>query len=315
MDEEREQETIGMLLDIDHLYGEHEGRMGPLILTLVIIAAPVLFYIYFGLYSVIPIWLFCIFEAFLVIRAFMKIMGREKYRVKLYKKQINDDYMSTADMLNIKTIHPDGCIEYINGTICYLVSCFNGTTEDDIQRSIQLRKFLETMLSDYSYDTYILNINEAPALRDYYNRVSNFDKNISARNFINIIDHNIKLTEDTSMVQCTVYAIQGYRSDWKNIKSQIDVALGSNTARCYKSATRISDPEIINELLNRDVDSVINISELLRRKYATQQYDTSKVLAYDLPDDKEIVQGRSNVDPVVADVAPKGSFHIKYKGD
>ena len=313
MGEDREKETIGMLLDIEHLYGEHEGRLGPFIATLAVSAAPILFYVYLGLFTRIPIWVFVPFEVIIIIRAIMIIPGREYYRKQLFLKQINSDYMNTAKLLNVNVIHPDGCLEYTSGKILYLVCCFNGTSDDEIQRSIQLRKFLENAIGEYEFDTYIQNVNDSPALREYYNKVSNFNKNLSARNFIHMIDHNIELTEDTSIVQCTIYAVKGYRSDWKDIKTQIDTALGSRVARCYKTVYRVSDPYVVNQILNRDIDSVINISDLTRRKYATQQYGTSKVLAYDLPDDKEIIQGRGAANPVIVDKAPKKSFHVSYE--
>lgn len=317
VERDQEPETIGMLLDIEHLYGEHEGRSGPWLIWLAISGFPILLYIYLGLYLVFPVWAFTVIMIYVSLRAFMKLVGRENYRVELYKKQLNDDYMSTADMLNIKTIHPDGCIEYLNGVITYLVCCFNGTTDSEIRRSVQLRKFLEIMIQDYEFDTYIVNINDSPALRNYYNKVNNFDKNTSAMNFINIIDHSIKLTEDSSMVQCTLYAIRGYRSDWKDIRNQIDVALNSRVARCYKTLYRVSDPESINEILNRNSDSVINIQDLLRHKYSTHQYATSKVLAYDLADNKEIIQGKAAIKPVVNDEAPNdsSSFHKHFEED
>ena len=308
-------DTIGMLLDIEHLYGEHEGRMGPLLIALLLSASPVLLYIYFGLYMRIPIPLFVVVETIFTARVFMILVGREPYRVQLYRKQLNDDYISTASMLNIKTVHPDGCIEYLSGRVAYLVCCFNGTAEDDIQRSIQLRKFLETMLGDFEFDTYIHNITDSPALRDYYNDVARFSKNKAAVNFIDIIDHNIELTRDTSQVQCTIYTIKGHKSDWRTIRNQIDAALNSRMARCYKTAYRVNDPDEINEILNRNIDSVINISDLLRRKYATNQYDSSKVLAYDLPENKEILQGKSAQVKVIDDVPVEGGFHMVYEDE
>lgn len=315
MDTEHEKETIGMLLDIEHLYGEHEGRLAPLLTTLCVSAAPVLIYIYAGLFNYVPLWLDIPLEIIIVIRAIMLIPGREKYRVQLFLNRINSNYLTTAKLLNVNIIHPDGCVEYINGKIMYLVCCFNGTTDDEIRRSIQLRKFLEASIGDFEFDTYIQNINDSPALRDYYEKVSRFEKNAAASNFISIIDHNIDLTEDSSIVQCTIYAIKGSRSDWKVMKSQIESALGSRVARCYKHIYRVDNADTINAILNRDVDSVINISELTRKKYATQQYGSSKVLAYDLPDDKVIIQGQGTAKPVVIDKAPRKGFHIEYEED
>lgn len=313
MNNENVPNTIGMLLDIDHLYGEHEGRLAPILITLLIGSAPILLYIYLGLFAVIPIPLFVVVEIIIVLRTVMIILGRERHRVQLFKKQLNNDYTSTVEMLNIKTIHQDGCIEYINNRIAYVVCCFNGTSEDDIQRSMQLRKLLESMIGTFDYDVYIHNITESKALWDYYSKVSNFNRNTSARNFIDIIDHTIDLTSNTSMVQCTIYVVKGFRSDWKLIKTQIDSALNSRVSSCYKTIYRVEDTELINDILNRNIDSVINIQDLLRRKYATQQYSSSKVLAYDLPEGMELIQGKDAVDKVIDDTAPKKSFHVTYK--
>ena len=312
MEEKKEKPTIGMLLDIEHLYGEHESRMGPVLGTLCISAAPILFYVYFGLFNYIPIWLFIPIEIFIIIRAVMLILGRERYRVGIFKRQLFDSYTSTASLMNIKTIHPDGCVEYLNGQIMYMVCCFNGTTEDSLRRSVQLRKFLNTLLGDFIFDCYILNVTDFPALHDYYKKVKEFDRNESASNFVDIIDYNIDLVQNNSMVQCTVYVVKGRRSDWKDIKNQIDVAINSRTARVYKNVYRVSDPVVINELLNRDVDSIVNIEDLLRKKYRTGNYNTSKVLAYDLPDDKIIEQGRRAAKPVIKPSKPTG-FHVAYK--
>lgn len=311
---EKVKATIGMLLDIENLHGENEGRLAPVLITLGLCGTPILFYVYFSWFLFIPIYLFAILWIIYSIRVIMIVPGDERSRVKHYKKQLLDDYTNTASYMNIKTIHPDGCIEYVSGKIAYLVCCFNGTSEDEVQRSVQLRKLLENMFGEFDYDTYLLNINEAPALREYYNKVSHFQRNDSAKNFIGIIDHSIKLTAESSLVQATVYAIKGYRGDWKVIKNQIDTSLGSRVARCYKNVTRVSDPDVINELLNRDIDSIVNISDLLRKKYTTQNYDTSKVLAYDLPEDSEIILGASSQNPVIPK-APKHSFHQVFKED
>lgn len=312
---ENEIQTIGMLLDIEHLHGEHEGRLGPLLLALCLCAAPILFYIYFQLFLYVPIWLFAIIELFWSARVLMKLLGRENHRVQVYKRQLNDDYTDTASLLNVSTIHPDGCIEYRNGKIAYLVCCFNGTCDDDVQHTVQLRKLLDSLLGDYQYDTYIQNITDSPALQAYYEKVCKFDRNVSARNFINIIDHNIELTEDSSLVTCTVYAIKGYRSDWKNIRTQIDLALGSRAARVYKNIYRVDNPDDANAIMNRDIDTVINVSDLLRRKYSNQQYDTSKVLAYDLPDNEIILQGQQAQVKVVDESVNGAGFHTLFKDE
>lgn len=302
---DKKKETIGMLLDIEHLYGEHESRLGPLLISLCLGGAPILFYVYFGLFKYIPVWLFAPIEVFIIIRVILKIQGRESYRMKIFRRQLYDEYSSTAQYVNVKTIHDSGCIEFVNGRVMFLVCCFNGTCEDEVRRSIDVRKLLTGLLGDYEFDIYIHNINVSPELREYYNKVNRFDRNDSARNFIKIIDYTLSLTENTSLVQCTIFAVRGRMSDWKDIYNQIKIACNSKAAKCYKTIYPVRDPEEITDILNRDIDSTVQIQELLRSKYATEDYGTSKVLAYDLPEDKEIVQGKEAVKPII----PKQTAH------
>ena len=98
MEEKNKVPTIGMLVDIEHVYGQHEGRLTPWLLTLCIGGAPVLMYIYFSLFEVIPIWLFAPIELFIVLRAVMIIIGRERYRLQIFKRQLYEQYSAAADM-------------------------------------------------------------------------------------------------------------------------------------------------------------------------------------------------------------------------
>lgn len=314
INEEKEQPTIGMLLDVEHIYGGHESRMGPILIVLCVACIPPLIYVYYTMWTFFPLWLFILLDIFATVEAALIVIGKQPERVKKYKKQLYSDYSEPAKLMNIGTIHPDGCVEFVNGTIYYYVCCFNGTSDDDVRRSVQLRKLLANMIGDYEYDTYMFNIDDSPALRDYYKKVSSFNKSDAAVNFVHIIDHNLNLVENSSIVMCTVYAIKGTRSDWKDISNQIDTALGSRLARCYKTIYRLKDADAVNAILNRDADTVINVSELMRKKYATQNYGTSKVLAYDLPDDKVIIQGSSKVKPVVPEQTPH-SFHKVWKDE
>lgn len=314
MPEKKEKPTIGMLLDIEHLYGNSESRLGPWVASLLLGGAPALIYVYFGLFTYVPIWLFLPINIFWVIRVIMKIQGREDYRMMIFKRQLYDKYVTSSSLMNIKTIYADGCIEYVNGTIMYLVASFNGTCESEVRRSVELRKFMQNLLGDYLADIYIHNITMVAELRDYYNRVSRFGKNESAKNFIKIIDYTLSLTEDTSMVQCTIFAIKGRRSEWKDMKHQIDVAVKSKVAKVYKTVYRIKDVEEINSVLDRDIDTTVNISELLRNKYKTEDYGSSSVLAYDLDADKIIEQGKSAVKPIIPEQTAS-SFHVVFEED
>lgn len=311
MDSENKKPTVGMLLDLNNLYGAHEGRLAPWMYALGISLGPTLIYVYFNLFYVIPLWIWIPFTIILLIRMIMIFPGCERYRKEIFRRQLHDSYMESASLMKVKIIHPDGCIEFLNGTVMYLVSAFNGTADDDVLSTVQLRKFLEAAFQGFNYDVHLHNINDSQALRDYYAQAGQFGHNESATNFVSMIDHSIQITQDTSTVQQTLFCVYGYKSDWKDIKTRIDSATSSNVARRYKTVYRVSDPDEISAIFNRNSDTIINIEELMRKKYANDAYFSSKVLAYDLPEDKVIIQGQETKHPVLPEQTAQ-SFHQQY---
>ena len=281
--------VIGMLLDIEHFHGESEGRLGPLLATLIACTLPILLYVYLGLFNIIPIWLFAVVEVIFSMRILMIIPGRERYRKQIYRKRLHDEYTESGDLNNIKTIHPDGCVEYINGDIVYCVSTYNNTVNDYEKHSMQTRKFFENIVGDYSFSIYIHNITETSDLNEYYAKVRNFTRNEAASNFIKMVDHLKDSASKSSLVQCTTYVIEGRMSDWKDIRSQIDTVLSSKTSKCFKKAWVLGDITSVSNLIDRDIDTTIETNKLITEKYKTGDYGTSKVIKYDLDPTEETI--------------------------
>lgn len=300
---EKDEPTVAMLLDIDHFYGESEGRLGPTLIFLCIGFAPLLLYGYYTLYLLIPLWLFMPIWLFYLLRCGLIILGDEKTRLKNFVKQSNDVYSAMYDMLRIKTIHEDGCIEYINGNISYFVVTYNGTTDDTVKRSIQLKKFQSIMLADHSYDVDSQNITEINTLDRRYSNVKLFADAESARDFIDIIDHNRNIVQRSSLLTRVVYEVKGRRSEWKEMHANIQAALNSTAVKAFKLAYLVSDKEEIEEIMSRDVDGVINLEEMLRKKYCNNQYYGSYVAGYD-DSDLEVEEPKETV---------AEGFHSKYE--
>jgi len=232
---DKERHTIGMLLDIEHLYGEHEGRLAPILTTILLCLAAPLFYVYFGAFEIIPVWLFAPVAIIIAIYVILLIPGRQNYRLRMYRRRLHDEYMASADLVRIRRIREDGLTEFPNSKICYAVCCYNGTVEDDLTRTKELRKFLNALLGEYQFDTYILNVNTTEPLRQYYAKTHMFGKNDAGRNFVRIIDNTVNMTSAESKVQCTVYIIYAPLSEWKMLKTQIDSAISSPSAKCFKT--------------------------------------------------------------------------------
>lgn len=274
-------ETINMLLDVDNFYGEHEGRLGPILIFLAIAAAPPLLWVYLG-YPV-PAWLFGPVYVVFVVRAAMITIGREKDRLDHFRKQLNDEYSSIYSMLGVSTVHENGCIEYLNGRVGFILVAYNGTVQDNAARSRMLKDFISLFGADFDIDVYVQNINETKALESRYKGVKLFVEPEAAKDFIDIIDYNRKIVYSSSLMTRTVFLVKGRKSAWKEIRDNLETAVHSMSARAYKSVM-VADKKLVDDIFSRDVGTLINIEEMLRKKYATHNYYGSKVLYYDQPE-------------------------------
>lgn len=276
-DENDGSKSVSMLLDIDNFYGESEGRVGPTIKMLCLGLAPVLLWVYLGF--IIPPVIFFPLEVIWFARVAMLTVGREKERLAQYRKQLHDDYASIYELLNIRTIHPDGCVEYVNGTVGYCLICANGSTYDELSHTYTVRDFL-SMLGKFDIDIYCQNITDMKSLEDRYNNVKLFADAEAAKDFIDIIDHNRTVVYSESLLTRVVIMVKGHRSYFSEIRDCCKAAVYSTAARAFKDV-HIATPAEIQEVLNTDIRGLVDLDNLLQRKYATHQYYGSRVLYFD----------------------------------
>lgn len=269
---------VSMLLDIDNFYGEHEGRLGPTLKFLLIGGAPLLLWVYTGF--LIPAFLFFPLWVVWLVRVGLITLGREKDRLVQFRKQINDDYASIYELLHIKTIHPDGCIEYVNGMVAYAVIAVNGTTYDPTSRAQQIHDFTSLFGYDYDVDVYVQNITDMKSLEERYNDVKLFVDSDAAKDFIDIIDHNRKVVYSQSRLTRIVFVVKGRKNYWTDIRDNCKMAIYSGPAKAFKEV-KIGLRDDIQEVLNTDIRGVVDLDSLLQKKYSTHQYFGSKVLYFD----------------------------------
>ena len=279
MSNEDEKPTIEMLLDPDNYNGEHEGRFGPIIIFFVFALAPGLIYAYF-FWGKLPWGLVIPIFVLWVIRAAMLTLGREKERVELFKKQMNDEFASVYGLVSIKTLHPDGCCEYVGNKVAYFIVTTNKTSYDSIVWSQEVADFLKLLNTKFAVDIYVQNMTEVRALENRYKDVKLFADKDVAKDFLDIVDHNRSQVYSNSLLTRTIYVVRGPRSDWEEIKTACNTAVHSTVARVFKDVHIAGDIEV-NEILSRDVNGLINLPELMQNKYCTHQYYGSRVIAFD----------------------------------
>lgn len=272
---------VAMLLDIDHFYGESEGRMGPTLIFLAFVFGPVLLYAYFQLFLIIPVKYVVPVWLFHAVRCWCIILGDEKSRLDEFVKKLDDVYENIHDMLRLKAIHNDNCIEYINGTIAYMVVAYNRTSDDNVHRSILVKKFQSQLIGEHDFDLFIQNIVDISSIENKYSQVKLFPDQEAARDYIDIMDHNREIVRNSTLLTRTIYLIKCRRSEWKETQESIEAALRSNYARAYKLVYLANSREEIEQILSRDTDGVINLNDMLRQKYCTKDYHGSYVAGYD----------------------------------
>lgn len=268
---------VTMLLDIDHYYGESEGRLGPTLKFLIIGLGPILIWVYFGF--PLPVWLFWPAEVIWLIRVGLITLGREKQRLEQYRRQLNDDYSSSEDLLRIKAVHEDGCVEYVNGRVTYFLLAANGTSYDTVARSKLLREFFEQFSKNFDIDIYVQNITELRSLEERYANVRLFSDEDAAKDFIAIIDHNRNIVYQGSRLTRLVIAVKAPRSYWTEVRDTCKQVIYSGAAKAFKDVHMASRDEVL-DVINTDVRTYVDVDGILQKKYATHNYFGSKVLYF-----------------------------------
>lgn len=268
---------VSMLLDIDNYYGESEGRLGPIIKYLLVASAPALIWIYlsFPIRGTIFLPLWGVYAMYMA----LVIPGRQRERLAQYRKQLNDDYAAIHELFNIKTVHPDGCIEYVGGTVAYAIVASNGTTYDPVQRAQMIKEFI-SLLGDFSIDVYSQNLTETKSLDARYSNVKLFVDEDAAKDFLDIIDHNRQVVYSQSLLTRIVFVIKGRRSAWDTIRDNCHMAVHSGAAKAFKDV-RVAKLTDIRSILDNDIRGAVDLEGILQRKYTTHQYFGSKVLYFD----------------------------------
>lgn len=281
---------IQMLLDIENIFGESTRGLGQFVLTLLLILVPPLFIGWTSLYLFVPWQLLLVVCLFWAVRVTLIVMGRERQRLQNFKKQRDDAYALADSMSNVRTIHPQGCIEYVNGGVGFFVVTCNDSSGDVLAKSKQIDRFINLAVGKHPFDIYIQNINDTKALDNRYSKVTLFTDDEAAHAFMDIIDYNSKLVSSCSTLTRNILFVCGSKYQWKDILSDIETALNSEAARIFRLAYLVTDKEEIEDIISRDIDGCINLDEMLQKKYYTGDTHKSKIISYDFQDVKDYAE-------------------------
>lgn len=309
-----EDDSIQMLLDINHFFGDHESRLGPKLICVVLALAPALIYVYYGLFYLIPVGIFMPIFLFWAIRVIMKTIGQESKRLEEYKKQLYDRWSTMYSLMRIKRIY-QAMVEYLSGSISYFIIAYNGDNSDNKMHAKMFDAFVSSCVDNNDINYYIQNITYTETLENRYKTVSLFGDRDAIRDVVDMIDYNSHIVRENSVMQRIIIQIKGYKSDWKTLRAAIDSAIYSDAAKAFKEVHLVTDPEELDEIFSMDLDGVIQVNEVVKKKYCTGNYYGSRVLCYDDDTDTARKNQKRKVvaKPTAATNYKQGNFHVIYK--
>lgn len=282
--QEDERPKIQMLLDIENIFGESTRGLGQLVLTLCLCLIPPAFIGYTALYLYIPWQILLVVCLVFAVRVVLVVMGHESQRVKNFKKQRDDVYSLTDDMVNIRRIHPQGCVEYVNGNIGFFIVTYNSSSNETLEKSKQIDRFINLAVGKHAFDIYVQNDVSTDHIDNKYNNVTLFGDDEAANAFMEIIDYNREVVRSSSTLTRNIIFVRGSKYQWKEIVNDIQTALTSESARVFRQCYLATDREEIENIISRDINGYIDLDKLLQRKYYTGNKHGSKIISYDFED-------------------------------
>lgn len=275
---------IQMLLDIENIFGESTRGLGKFVLTLLVALAPPLVIGYTAIYMFVPWQILVVVCLIWAVRAAMLILGDERARVKNFKRVRDDAFAATKDMMRVRTIHPNGCVEYVTGNVMFFIVTYNDSSKNVVNKSKQINRFINLAVGKQPFDIYVQNITETDQLDSKYGNVTLFSDSEAAEAFMEIIDFNRAAVANSSTLTRNIICVKGAKYQWKQMLAGIESALESEASRVFRTAYLVTKEEEIENIMSRDVDGNVDIVEMMQKKYYTGQMYGSKVISYDFKD-------------------------------
>lgn len=276
----KEEFTIEPYTDIDSIYGSPGKRLSPIIFMGLAVFIPAMIYAQF-LIKFVSIKSFSIFMIVWTIRWSLIIMGEESKRVDQFKRQIADVYSAIQDLLEIKVIHEDGLIEYMNGSIKYLLVVEPGFEYDmDIVQDGYYRILQDCYTYSFIPDIHIMNDVGGSTLENRYSSMSTNINSKAAKMYLSIVDYNIELEKELSIGVKIIFAPKADRSSYVELREAVNTMCAKYTSSYFKKVY-IATKEEAGYITGRDINMNIDFEEVTMDKYKTEEYEGCSLVGYD----------------------------------
>lgn len=286
----KNKDNINTLLNIDSVFGEYEGHVLPIVLTIAAAAVPIFIWLFLLQGTFIRFWWVLIFDALWTGRWALILIGKERIKMQMYMQQRQDAYKSADELVHIQHIHEDGLIEYDNGQVAYIISGFiKGYLTDD-KLSVDMENFMNE-LDVWNWDMLMHNTvdevlceNDLPKLKRYT------DKEV-IKERIEFYNYQDEWSRTHTSLYRMSFLVTAAKYNWKKMRSHLDELVSSEMALMFNEI-EILDYDGVIDLLNRDICGFVDITNMLIKKYDNEEYHKSKVLWYDDKIPESATEGR-----------------------
>ena len=279
---------INTLLNVDNIFGTYENRVAPFILTILLGSIPLFVWLFFLQGTPIKLWMAIILSLLLTGRFALIFIGKESEKLKSYSARRNDAYLESKDLINVTDII-DGLIMYTSGRVSYIVYGYlKGYLDDDVL-SVDLERFMDE-LDAFDWDMNLYNITDEllctgnlPNLRRYKDK----DTILQRIAFYKYQDDWV--AKNTEMYEL-VFIVKARKYNWKQLRAKLVDLVDSDVAKCFNEIY-IADTQDVIDIMSRDIETRVDLNEMLLNKMSNEEISGARVLFYD---DEDLVKAKED---------------------
>jgi hypothetical protein len=282
-------ENINTLLNIDSVFGEYEGRVLPIVLTLACAALPLLIWLFLLQGTPIKFWWVCIFDLLFTGRMALIILGKEKVKMQFYEQQRNDEYKSADELIHVNHVHENGLIEFDNGRVGLLISGYlrEYLTEDKL--SVDMENFMNELDNGgWQWDMMLHNTVDELLCEDTLPNLKRYKDNEVIQERIGFYAYQDEWSREHTGLYRVTFLVTSAKYAWKKLIAHMGELTSSEIALLFNEI-KVCDYDDVIELFNRDICGFADLKNMLIKKYDNDEYYASKVLWYDDNVPKELV--------------------------
>lgn len=283
-------DNINTLLNIDSVFGEYEGRVLPIVLTIGCAAFPLLFWLFMLQGTFIKFWWVCVFDVLFTGRMALIILGKEKEKLRFYEQQKNDEYKSADELLHVNYVTDDGLIEFDNGRVGLIVEGYLREYLTDDKLSVDMENFMNELDNGgWQWDMVFHNTVDELLCEDSLPNLKRYTDNVIIQERISFYAYQDEWSRTHSGLYKIIFLVTCPKYNWKKLRARLEELVSSEIALNLFNEVSICGYDSVLDNFNRDICGYADLNKMLIQKYDNDEYYASKVLWYDNDVPEELI--------------------------